>query len=96
MVSSRGESLIHCINQMKLCNAIAAAAIFSNAIIVVNIKPAAAGWFTDCVEIKEGFSLNSKKMICDGDFGRRVLVECDLLGSNCIKLCTIGGIGDGC
>ncbi len=81
---------------MKLFNAIAAAAIFSSGMMVVNTKPASAGWFTNCSEIRGGFSLSSKRMVCDGDFGDRVLVECDSLGSSCIKLCTIGGIMDGC
>ena len=81
---------------MNLFKAITAATIFSTSMMVVNMKPAAAGWFTNCSEIRDGFSLNGKKMICDGDFGDRVLVECDSFGSNCVKLCTMGGIGDGC
>ena len=82
-------------NPMKIFNAIAAAAIFGSGMMIVNTKPASAGWFTNCSEIRGGFSRSSKRMVCDGDFGDRVLVECDSLGSSCIKLCTIGGIMDG-
>ena len=81
---------------MKLFNAIVAAAIFGTSAVMLYSKPAVAGWFTNCSEIRGGFSLSGKRMVCDGDFGDRVLVECDSLGSNCIKLCTIGGIMDGC
>ena len=80
----------------KPLKAITSAAIFSGCMMIINLKPASAGWFTNCSEIRDGYSLSGKKMVCDGDFGDRVLVECDSLGSSCIKLCTIGGIMDGC
>ena len=81
---------------MKLFNAIAAAAIFGTSGVMFHSKPAEAGWFTNCSEIRDSYSFSGKEMVCDGDFGDRVLVECDSLGSSCIKLCTIGGIMDGC
>ena len=81
---------------IKSLKAISAAAIFSGCMLTVNVKTAAAGFFTNCSEIRDSFSLRGKRMVCDGDFGDRVLVECDSLGSSCIKLCTIGGIMDGC
>ena len=56
----------------------------------------AEAFFTNCREIRGSGSFRSKTMVCNGDFGDRVVVECDSLGSNCIKLCTIGGIMDGC
>ena len=69
--------------------------IFTTSALVLNSMPAQAGFFTNCREIKGGFSMN-KRMVCDGDFGKRVVVECDSLGMSCIKVCTLGGISDGC
>ena len=81
---------------MKFFNAIAAAGIFGASAVIFHTNPAEAFFFTNCTEINDGFSLSGKRMVCDGDFGKRVLVECDSLGSSCIKICTIGGIMDGC
>ena len=81
---------------IKPLKEITAVAIFSGCMMIADLKPASAEWFTNCSEIRDGYSLSGKKMICDGDFGNCVLVECDSLGSSCIKLCTIGGIIDGC
>ena len=44
MVCSRGESLTHRINQMKLLNAIAAAAVIGASFIIANPVEARNGW----------------------------------------------------
>ena len=71
------------------------ALIAATGLAILCPNPAEA-FFTDCREIRGSGSLRSKMMVCDGDFGDRVVVECDSLGSSCVKLCTIGGFMDGC
>ena len=84
------------IKRMKSLTYLVTAAVIGASTALTSALPASAGFFTNCREIRDGNSFNRKTMLCDGDFGNRVIVECNSLGNDCIKICTVGGIGDGC
>ena len=62
MVCSRGESLTHRTNQMKLLNAIAAAAVIGTSLIAASPVEARNGWFFAATGDRTGISHYVKKL----------------------------------
>ena len=63
-------------------------------LLLITPNESKAGFFSNCYEVDRpiGASFSTKYMVCD-DLGDRVMVQCNSLGSNCIKVCSVDGYG---